>query len=83
MYEILYQLGINAGPQAALIAFFVWQSDRREKRLEAKVEGLHTFHNETLVNLVETGDKTITRNTHVLQRLEFTLSADPDPDLGT
>lgn len=82
MPELMQTLLTSAGPELAMLAVFYWvtqkREERREKRLEAKLDGVQRFCTRTLLKLATTNRRTIDRNTRALERLELVVADDLD-----
>lgn len=51
------------GPVVGIIVFFLWRDWQREDRLNARVEALEKYNQETLVSLVKQAIQVIAQNT--------------------
>lgn len=67
--EYLISLIKTAGPHMALVLYFVWQGQRRERRLEDRQKVLEVYILEELTAVSKGYTAQLERNTSVLERV--------------
>jgi choline-glycine betaine transporter len=62
----LAQVVVQMGLPSALVIFFVWYGQVRERRLDARMQDLEREYRDDLVTLVKSSTATIENHTHIM-----------------
>jgi ABC-type Mn2+/Zn2+ transport system permease subunit len=73
-FDSLIHMVIEAGFAVALVIFFVLQSDKREKKMQATVEQMAAFQRETLMSLVVNSTEAIQNNAAAIREFREDIS---------